>query len=245
MSYAILDGIELCKITRFEIPDGLIADEHYTASGAHRRDVLAMTRTWEITLDNLNADEWATLFFHFQQHTGRSLFWSWHLGGTYDSHAVPVTVRMRAANHGKGEQGAPPAHWVTEDGDHIVTEDGDHILFDTLRPRRGPDYRGGSITLTIKETIASAPGGGWGTPGSEVLAIPGPEGPAGLSAYQVALDNGFVGSPNEWLASLEGPEGPQGEPGTIITAGSDEPSEARPGDLHIDTDTGDVLEWDE
>jgi hypothetical protein len=45
---------------------------------------------------------------------------------------------------------------------------------------------------------------------------PGPQGPKGdkgdpgLSAYEVALANGFVGTEEEWLASLVGP---QGEPG--------------------------------
>jgi hypothetical protein len=34
--------------------------------------------------------------------------------------------------------------------------------------------------------------------------------PGGLSAYQIALANGFVGTEEEWLASLEGPEGPPG-----------------------------------
>ena len=34
--------------------------------------------------------------------------------------------------------------------------------------------------------------------------------PAGKSAYEVAVDNGFVGTEPEWLASLVGPAGPQG-----------------------------------
>lgn len=38
-------------------------------------------------------------------------------------------------------------------------------------------------------------------------------GPDGLSAYQIALDNGFVGTEAQWLASLVGPQGPQGETG--------------------------------
>ena len=47
----------------------------------------------------------------------------------------------------------------------------------------------------------------------------GPVGPAGvdgddgLSAYQVALGGGFVGTEAQWLASLVGPQGPQGETG--------------------------------
>lgn len=41
----------------------------------------------------------------------------------------------------------------------------------------------------------------------------GPAGADGLSAYQVALANGFVGTEIEWLASLEGPQGPAGADG--------------------------------
>lgn len=35
----------------------------------------------------------------------------------------------------------------------------------------------------------------------------------GLSAYEIALKNGFVGTVEEWLESLRGPEGPQGSQG--------------------------------
>lgn len=53
------------------------------------------------------------------------------------------------------------------------------------------------------------------------IPIPGPKGEDGKSAYQIALDNGFVGTEVEWLASLqgeqgpEGPQGPKGEDGTM------------------------------
>ena len=48
------------------------------------------------------------------------------------------------------------------------------------------------------------------------------KGDPGESAYQIAVDHGFVGTEEEWLASLhgatgatgpQGPQGPQGEPG--------------------------------
>ncbi len=39
------------------------------------------------------------------------------------------------------------------------------------------------------------------------------QGEDGKSAYQIALDNGFVGTEEEWLASLVGPQGPQGPKG--------------------------------
>ena len=51
----------------------------------------------------------------------------------------------------------------------------------------------------------------------------GPEGPQGLpgeagldgkSAYEIAVENGFVGTEEEWLESLVGPEGPAGSIGS-------------------------------
>lgn len=41
--------------------------------------------------------------------------------------------------------------------------------------------------------------------------LQGKDGTDGKSAYQVALDNGFVGSEQDWLASLKGDKG---DPGT-------------------------------
>jgi hypothetical protein len=38
----------------------------------------------------------------------------------------------------------------------------------------------------------------------------GAQGDDGLSAYEIAVENGFVGTEGEWLESLIGPEGPQG-----------------------------------
>lgn len=51
-------------------------------------------------------------------------------------------------------------------------------------------------------------GGGPGTQGP-----PGPAGKDGLSAYQIAAENGFEGTEAEWLASLKGPPGPAGKDG--------------------------------
>jgi uncharacterized delta-60 repeat protein len=54
-----------------------------------------------------------------------------------------------------------------------------------------------------------------GSPGT-----PGADGADGDSAYQVALNNGFVGTEEDWLDSLVGPQGPQGDPGTNGTNGT-------------------------
>lgn len=45
--------------------------------------------------------------------------------------------------------------------------------------------------------------------------LPGPPGPNGDSAYQVAVNNGFVGTEPQWLLTLVGPPGPPGPPGVI------------------------------
>lgn len=61
----------------------------------------------------------------------------------------------------------------------------------------------------------------------------GPKGDPGKSAYQVAIDNGFVGTEQEWLDSLQGEpglagqdgadglQGPKGDPGEQGPPGSD------------------------
>lgn len=49
----------------------------------------------------------------------------------------------------------------------------------------------------------------------------GPAGADGDSAYQVAVDNGFVGTEAEWLVSLVGPQGPQGDEGPQGPIGAD------------------------
>lgn len=45
--------------------------------------------------------------------------------------------------------------------------------------------------------------------------IPGPE---GLSAYDVAVEEGFTGTEQEWLDSLVGPQGPVGSDLTYLTS---------------------------
>ena len=52
---------------------------------------------------------------------------------------------------------------------------------------------------------------------SSLVGEGGTVGPAGASAYQVAVDNGFVGTQAQWLASLQGAKGDPGDPGADST----------------------------
>lgn len=47
--------------------------------------------------------------------------------------------------------------------------------------------------------------------------MPGSKGEEGKSAYQVALDSGFIGTEKDWLESLKGPKGDKGEPSQIVS----------------------------
>jgi len=51
--------------------------------------------------------------------------------------------------------------------------------------------------------------------------LPGTPGTTGKSAYEVAVDDGFVGDETAWLDSLKGEKGDQGEPGTPGEKGAD------------------------
>lgn len=78
----------------------------------------------------------------------------------------------------------------------------------------------------------------------------GPAGAPGKSAYQIAVDSGFVGNEAAWLASLVGPEGETGENGeagqrgSLWFQGSGTPSvSALPNDMYLDIDTGDIWQF--
>ncbi|GLP64305.1 hypothetical protein TUSST3_09250 [Streptomyces sp. TUS-ST3] len=72
-------------------------------------------------------------------------------------------------------------------------------------------------------TGATGPQGPKGDQGDQGPAgtdgAPGTPGDDGLSAYEIAVADGFTGTEAEWLASLIGPKGDQGDPGATGPAG--------------------------
>lgn len=84
-------------------------------------------------------------------------------------------------------------------------------------------------------SLEQNPGSGSGTPG--------PRGADGLSAYEVALANGFQGNEQDWLASLKGEpgvQGPAGTDGVDGTAGTGSGSTAKAGkNVEVTTDNTD------
>jgi len=74
--------------------------------------------------------------------------------------------------------------------------------------------------IIIREGLTIGAKGDKGDPGDDGLpgapgtnGTNGDDGDDGLSAYQVAVNNGFVGSESAWLASLQGEKGDKGDPG--------------------------------
>lgn len=71
--------------------------------------------------------------------------------------------------------------------------------------------QGDTVWRRVGEVGPAGPAGVDGSDGSS--GADGQDGADGLSAYQIAVNNGFVGTEAQWLASLEGPAGPAGLPG--------------------------------
>ena len=80
----------------------------------------------------------------------------------------------------------------------------------------GPAGRPGADGEDGRDGVPGAPGrdGDAGADGKDGAAgATGAAGADGLSAYEIAVDNGFVGDEAAWLASLKGPRGDDGSPG--------------------------------
>ncbi|MFE3836947.1 hypothetical protein [Pseudogemmobacter sonorensis] len=131
------------------------------------------------------------------------------LAGTNVDFMVPGTANVR---HRVGSGGV--TFFGDNSGDVLIGDTATGGAWNTAKLRLGPHrfWMDGSGQLRTKSgsnpanasdgTLVGGGGGGGGT------------GPAGPSAYEVAVANGFIGDEEEWLESLVGPQGPAGTPGS-------------------------------
>lgn len=116
--------------------------------------------------------------------------------------------QMQPVSPGELIVGGPdgsPTRLLPGDPDHVLAINTEGLL--EYRPPE--DFEG-----------VAGPKGDPGPPGPQgetgLQGNPGPpgdQGPEGDSAYEVAVEHGFVGTANEWLASLVGTPGEDGDPG--------------------------------
>ena len=138
--------------------------------------------------------------------------------------AADRVITIRRANRGVVQQSGQ----VVLPDDVVIETDGTgQVLFD-LMPGNYVGFArtvGGlsaSFTMAVPdvETIdVAAVINAADIPEGAAVGPPGPVGPQGASAYQVAVSEGFVGTEAEWLESLIGPAGDDGEDGTNGTNG--------------------------
>jgi len=123
----------------------------------------------------------------------------------YDTHWIDP----QSGGGGSGEQGEPglSAYEVAVTNGYLGTEA--QWLASLVGPQGSQGLPG------IKgEDGSQGPQGLPGTPGAKGdPGDDGEQGEQGLSAYEVALTNGFVGTEATWLLSLKGEKGDKGDPG--------------------------------
>ncbi len=99
-----------------------------------------------------------------------------------------------------------------DDSFSIIFEFSDGSFIET-NPVSMPNGSGNRV-MFVGGGGSAGTGNGDGTPGQD-----GEDGADGKSAYEVAVEQGFVGDEDAWLLSLVGAQGPQGNPGSTGAAG--------------------------
>lgn len=125
----------------------------------------------------------------FVRETGRVYYYDWSDNSTADNGS---TVLVQAGGY----------RWKALTDIDTNTDTKTFLIQDSILV-----YRNIADVEIGRDTIKGTGGGSGG------VGPPGPAGADGLSAYEIAVENGFVGSEVDWLASLEGPAGLQGDPG--------------------------------
>lgn len=156
-------------------------------------------------------------------------------GGAVVFHAAPLNrfSSVKGGPYSEGTYTGSSVGAVTQQYGYVDVVDSNTSIDVTYNGIKEDGTTWKTYTVTVPtdpaavQNISYVLEGVWN--GTEVVPIAGgaggtgPQGPAGKSAYQVAVDEGFVGTEVEWLASLKGAQGDPGAPGTpavhtVITA---------------------------
>ena len=130
------------------------------------------------------------------------------------THANKDTLDKLSVSNGKLQYNGSDVGLKGDKGDPFTYSDFTAEQLAALKGAKGD--KGDPFTYSdfTAEQLAALKGDA-GAPGAA-----GESGADGKSAYQIAIDNGFVGSQSEWLASLKGATGASGAPGKDGASGS-------------------------
>ena len=176
-----------------------------------KMDEVNFEATWRNLVDNLSFDDGTGVSFgikesHFDNNGNTIVTFT-------DNSQIIINVGKKGDNGLQGPQGES-AYQVAVDAGYVGSESEWLASLKGEKGDQGPKGDPGEQGLQGPKGDPGEQGiqGPKGDPGEQ--GIQGPKGDPGESAYQVAVNNGFVGTEDEWLASLkQGPKGDQGEPG--------------------------------
>lgn len=132
-----------------------------------------------------------------------------HAVGTISSVTIDVATDDTGTTHAEG---------AYQDGVLAITlynvkgDKGDTFTFDDLTDEQKAELKGEKLTFADLTE-------------EEKNELRGTQGEGGKSAYQIAVDNGFVGTETEWLASLHGKQGEKGADGHVNVVNQVEPND--------------------
>jgi len=139
-----------------------------------------------------------------------------------ESPSGPVVVIQRSSGEGSdGTNGWTPVSAIVADGERRVHQIVDWTGGTGQKPASGLYVGPTGFTSLIAEAVdirggvgATGATGADGTPGADgAPGADGEDGAPGLSAYEIAVADGFVGTESQWLDSLKGDPGNDGAPG--------------------------------
>ena len=152
----------------------------------------------------------------FLQSADRKTIYECKSDGTILEHKLVIHSRPKPPNYVYTPTEKPTLEGLVQQVDDAVADmihRADSGEFDGYTPVKGVDYfdgeKGDPFTYNdfTPEQLTALKGADGYTP---VKGIDYSDGVNGKSAYQIAVDNGFIGTEAEWLASLRGADGKDG-----------------------------------